>query len=208
MKKTLFKLAIITLSILALQSCNGVTKEHYSIPPGKDYQLLFEQISKTCGVEDPEIYEMSGTFKPGSYEGYTGTSTFEITLRTSKSVDKMAEYYYNFETGWGSPSEITIYEHTGRGGRKDLAYDEYKEYLFKQSEMPPFSEFENMYKKAIEASGYAEDKCYVQSFKMEKDEDAENTLFMVVQDKDDRKKKATVYFDMKGNVTDTEHEND
>lgn len=204
MKKTFLKLATILLGIIILQSCGGVNREYKSIPPGEHYKIIYEKVLGSIGTDDPEIYDLSGSFKPGSHESYSGSAYFEITVRSASAKDKLTGYTYSFEAAnWSGPDEVTIYTYGDRNKKQNLTYDEYKDVLFKINEMPPFSEFDNMYKKAIEASGFGEGKCYVQSFKMERDEDAENSFYIVVQSKENKNANKTVYFDMKGNVLET-----
>lgn len=197
-KLTLF--AAVIAAILFLQACDGLDREYDQMPPGEHFGIVYGRIIKAIDGEEPEIYEMSGSFTPGAY---SGRATFATTIHTSKNKDKLTGYDYNFEVAvWGGPDEVTLYTNKG-----DLTYEEYRDVLFARSEMPAFETFGELYRKAIDASGFDAGECHVSRWWMDKFEGRPH--FQITVKANEGGQTRTSIFDTAGNVAETvDGEND
>lgn len=184
----------LAVAAIILQSCGGVKREYDAMPPGEHFEIIYGKMLKAIGGEEPDIYEMSGEFKPGTY---SGSAHFKATVHGASNKDKMTGYGYGFEAAvWTGPDQVTLYTNEG-----DLSYEEYKEYLFKRDQMPAFSTFTQLYEKAIAASGFAKGDCHVSRWEMDKFEGTNHFQITVKMNEGGAAK--TSIFDMSGNIIET-----
>ena len=195
MKTRSFGLIIIFAGLLLLSSCNGLSPKNYEkFPPGADFEKVLNAMGGTM-KENPQFYEIKGTFKLNSPNMYPPTY-MEVVYIPEDNKSTFYEYSYNMiDAHWGGPRQVTLHEGSTSGRKMDR--EEFSDILFKREDMPDFSLFDGMYEKALEAAGMGEDG-HVVGFDMNKF-DGENNFFITVSTKDTKTKKA-VFFDKTGTM--------
>ena len=198
MKTKSISLIILFAGLLFLSSCNGLSPKNYEkFPPGADFEKVLNAMGSTMKA-NPRFYEIKGIFKISAPNMYPPTS-MEVIYIPEDNKDTFYEYSFNMiDAFWGNPRKVTLHEGS-RSGRK-MDRDEFEDVLFAREDMPDFSLFDDMYKKALEAAGMGEDG-HVIGFEMNKF-DGNNNFFITVSTKDEKTKK-TIFFDKTGNLLQT-----
>ena len=186
---------IILFAGLLLTSCNGLSPKKYTeFPPGADFEKVFNAMSGAV-KENVRFYEIKGVSRINPLKDYMPTH-MEITYIPEKNMDTFYEYDFNMiDAIWTGPTQVTLHEGSTSGRKMDR--DEFSDILFERKDMPDFSLFDGMYKKALEAADMGEEGTVV-GFNMNKF-DGENNFFITISTKDEKNKKA-VYFDKTGNI--------
>lgn len=196
MKMKSIGLAAIVVGVLALSSCDSIAPKNYKeFPPGEDFEKVFKRL-KEASEEGNYLYEISGVFRIEKARATYVPTHMEITFIPEKSDSILYEYQFDMiDARWSSPTQVTLHEERRTG--KKMGRDQFSEALFKIDEMPAFSLFNGMYKKALEAAELG-DEGVITGFDMNKF-DGESNFYLTVSTKEN-KNKIEVYFDKEGNV--------
>ena len=188
---------IILLAGLLLSSCNGLSPKNYKeFPPGADFEKVYNVMNKSIKA-NALFYEIKGISRINPLKDYMPTH-MEMTYIPEKNTETFYEYDFNMiDAMWTGPTQVTLHEGSSSGRKMDRS--EFEDILFEREDMPDFSLFDGMYKKALEAVDMGEDG-YVVGFDMNK-HDGNNNFFITISTKDEKNKKA-VFFDKAGNVLD------
>ena len=122
----------------------------------------YEAILDKADVSDPEFMEIWVSFSKSIGGADRDDSHMSIQMVSPDDRNKIVSYRYDFpEKRLREPVEVTLT--TGLGTREEFidTYDDFKASLFKKSEIMDFDDIDELYKEAIEKSGYTPKDCYV-----------------------------------------------
>lgn len=190
---------ILFTSALLFSSCGGLgSKDYTEMPTGADFEKVFTALMKD--KKGAEFYQIYGQFDAQSRNMSIPTS-MTVTYIPADNKKELYEYSRNMTDGrWVGPSQVTLHEaQIGPERSEALSREDFTSVIFNVDEMPAFSQFDEMYKKALASAGLGDESCVVRFTMEKKNNVCYFSITVGMKEKGNRTEKV-VYFDKAGNV--------